>query len=207
MADEPSSDRSGSPTLPVPPEYPRHLVLTVRQRIGLPLLFAFPILALAGVFGPGRITTVARVAGAYVFVWACFRVVGKRELKAMTPFELVTLLFVAQLFSRTLTHQDYTFTNAVVGVTTLFALLFLTSVLSYRFRPVARVVQSGPTVLVQHARLLTRNLDQERVDTANVFAEMHKVGLTELDQVEWAILESDGTIALIPSSRIREGKL
>jgi uncharacterized membrane protein YcaP (DUF421 family) len=206
VADEPSSDRSGSATLPAPPRYPKHLLLTVRQRIGLPLLFAIPILTLAGVFGPGRTTTVARVAAAYVFVWGCFRLVGKRELKTMSPFELVTLLFVAQLFSRTLTHEDYTFTNAVVGVTTLFALLFLTSVLSYRFRPVARVLQSEPTILVQHGTLVIRHLDQERVDTTNLFAEMHKVGLTQLDQVEWAILESDGSIALIPSSRVKESQ-
>jgi uncharacterized membrane protein YcaP (DUF421 family) len=206
VADEPSRDRSGSATLPAPPRYPKHLLLTVRQRIGLPLLFAVPIVALAGVFGPGRITTVVRVAGAYVFVWGCFRLVGKRELKAMSPFELVTLLFVAQLFARTLTHEDYSFTNAIVGVTTLFALLFLTSVLSYRFRPVARVLQSEPTILAQHGTLVIRHLDEERVDTANLFAEMHKVGLSTLDQVEWAILESDGTIALIPSSRIREGE-
>ena len=48
--------------------------------------------------------TVIRVGVVYLFVWACFRVVGKRELTQLSPFELVTLLFIPQLFSRALTR-------------------------------------------------------------------------------------------------------
>ena len=143
--------------------------------------------------------TVARVAFVYALVWACFRMLGKRELTQMSPFELVTLLLVPQLFSRALTRQDYSMTNAVIAATTLFSLVFLTSVLSYRFRRVARIVQARPTVLVERSTLLEKNLDRERIAPEDIFSAMHKVGLERLEQVEWAILESDGRIALVPA--------
>ena len=76
--------------------------------------------------------TVVRVAIVYVFVWACFRVVGKRELTQLSPFELVTLLFIPQLFSRALTRQDYSMTNGIIGTSALFLLLYLTSAARYR---------------------------------------------------------------------------
>ena len=69
--------------------------------------------------------TVLRVAFVYILVWACFRVLGKRELTQMSPFELVLLLFIPQLFSRALTRQDYSLTNGIIGFCTLLVLLSL----------------------------------------------------------------------------------
>ncbi|GAC1476774.1 MAG: hypothetical protein NVS1B4_18240 [Gemmatimonadaceae bacterium] len=142
--------------------------------------------------------TVLRVVAVYVFVWACFRLLGKRELTQMSPFELVTLLFIPQLFSRALTRQDYSFTNGVIGATTLFALVFLTSAASYRSRRFKRIVQATPTVLVRHGTLIPEHLDRERIAPDDIFSAMHKGGLDRLEQVEWAILEGDGRIALVP---------
>jgi len=144
--------------------------------------------------------TVLRVIFVYVFVWACFRVIGKRELTQISPFELVTLLFIPQLFSRALTRQDYSMTNAVIGATTLFSLVFFTSALSYRSKRFARMVAAHPRILVQHGSFVEDSLNRERIAPTDIFSAMHKVGLERLDQVEWAILESDGKIALIPSS-------
>jgi len=144
--------------------------------------------------------TVFRVVFTFVFVWACFRVLGKRELTQMSPFELVTLLFIPQLFSRALTRQDYSMTNAVIGASTLFLLVFLTSAASYRNSRFARIVQAKPTVLVRHGQLVQEHLNRERIPAGDIFSAMHKAGLERLEQVEWAILEGDGKIALIPSA-------
>jgi uncharacterized membrane protein YcaP (DUF421 family) len=143
--------------------------------------------------------TVFRVVFVYALVWACFRVIGKRELTQMSPFELVTLLFIPQLFSRALTRQDYSMTNAVIGATTLVLLVFLTSALNYRVGAFARIVEARPTVLVRRGRLLEEHLNRERIAPEDLFSAMHKVGLSELSEVEWAILEGDGKIALVPS--------
>ena len=144
--------------------------------------------------------TVVRVIVVYVIVWACFRVVGKRELTQMTPFELVTLLFIPQLFSRAITRQDYSMTNALIGATTLFALVFLTSTLSYRFRRFRAVIEPQPTVLVTRGQFHRHFLDRERITSDDIFSAMHKAGIGELRDVEWAILEGDGKIAIVPRS-------
>jgi|SRR5689334_11035598 len=143
--------------------------------------------------------TVFRVVFVYALVWGCFRVLGKRELTQMSPFELVTLLFIPQLFSRALTRQDYSMTNAVIGATTLVLLVWLTSALNYRVGAFARIVQARPTVLVRRGLLLEEHLNRERIAPEDIFSAMHKVGLSALSEVEWAILEGDGKIALVPA--------
>jgi uncharacterized membrane protein YcaP (DUF421 family) len=142
--------------------------------------------------------TVIRVALAYLLLLVAFRVLGKRELRKMSAFELVTLLFIPQLFSRALTRQDYSFTNAMIGATTLLTLVWITSALSYRFKGVARVLQGEPAVLIAHGVLIPDAMDRERITAKELFSEMHSVGLTVLEQVQWAILETSGTITIVP---------
>jgi uncharacterized membrane protein YcaP (DUF421 family) len=146
--------------------------------------------------------TVIRVAIVFVFVWACFRVVGKRELTQLSPFELVTLLFIPQLFSRAITRQDYSMTNAVIAASTLFLLVFLTSVARYRSIRVAAIVQGVPTVLVHRGAVVQEHLDRERIALDDILASMRKVGMQRFEQVEWAILESDGKISIVPMGSI-----
>ncbi len=143
--------------------------------------------------------TVIRAIFAYILLWACFRVLGKRELSRMSPFELVTVIMIPQFFSRALTREDYSMTNAVIGATTLFVLVFVTSALSYRSRRVGRIVQARPTVLVERSTLIEEHLNRERIAAEDIFSAMHEAGLERLEQVEWAILESDGKISLIPA--------
>ncbi|HEY2065630.1 MAG TPA: YetF domain-containing protein [Gemmatimonadaceae bacterium] len=147
--------------------------------------------------------TVVRVAAAYLLLLIAFRVLGKRELRKMSAFELVTLLFIPQLFSRALTRQDYSFTNAVVGASTLLTLGWLSSAISYRFKGVARLLKGEPTVLVAHGALIPDAMDRERITAGELFSELHRVGLVELAQVRWAILETSGTITVIPTPDAR----
>jgi uncharacterized membrane protein YcaP (DUF421 family) len=141
--------------------------------------------------------TVVRVAIVYVFVWACFRVVGKRELSQLSPFEIVTLLFIPQLFSRALTRQDYSMTNGIIGASTLFLLLFLTSAARYRSTRVASIVQGTPRVLVHRGAVVHAHLDRERIALDDILSTMRKAGMQRFEDVEWAILEPDGKISIV----------
>jgi uncharacterized membrane protein YcaP (DUF421 family) len=144
--------------------------------------------------------TVIRIAFIYFFLMIALRVMGKRELSEMSPFELVTLLMVPEIFSTALARQDYSMTHATIGVATLFTLVFVTSLVTFRFKRVEQIVEGTPTILVHDGRLLEHNLKRERVTAEEVFAEMHQSGLEDLSQVQWAILEVDGKIAIISTS-------
>jgi uncharacterized membrane protein YcaP (DUF421 family) len=144
--------------------------------------------------------TVIRIAFIYFFLMIALRIMGKRELSEMSPFELVTLLMIPEIFSTALARQDYSMTHATIGVATLFTLVFVTSLLSFRFKRVEQIVEGTPTILVHDGRLIEQNLKRERVTAEEVFAEMHHSGLEDLSQVQWAILEVDGKIAIISTN-------
>lgn len=143
--------------------------------------------------------TVFRIAAVYFLLMVALRVMGKRELSEMSPFELVTLLMIPEIFSPALAREDYSMTHATIGVATLFTLVFLTSALTFRFSRAERVVEGKPTVLVHDGRFLERNMQRERVTPDEVLNEMHKNGIELLGDVRWAILEVDGKIAIVPA--------
>jgi uncharacterized membrane protein YcaP (DUF421 family) len=142
--------------------------------------------------------TVLRVFIVYIFVMVGLRMLGKREFGELAPFDLVVLLLIPEIVSQSLVREDFSLTNALVGVATLFSLVFLTGVLSYRFRRVGGMLVGTPAVLVRHGQLVPPNLDRERVRPDEILEAMHEVGLYQMDQVQWAILETDGRISIIP---------
>ena len=91
-------------------------------------------------------------------------------------------------------------TNGVIATSTLFVLLFLTSAARYRSARVAAIVQGVPTVLVHRGAVIQQSLDRERIALDDILSSMRKVGMQRFEEVEWAILEADGKISVVPAA-------
>ena len=143
--------------------------------------------------------TVLRIAIVYVFVFIGLRVMGKREFSQMAPMELVTLLLIPEIVAQSLVREDFSLTNALIGVSTLFVLVYLTSTLTHVSKRFEQVAESPPAVLAHHGRFVEEAINRERVTPEEIYGEMRKHGLERLEQVRWAVLESDGKISIVPA--------
>lgn len=141
--------------------------------------------------------TVIRVVVIYVAIMAGLRILGKREFGQLSPLELVTLLLIPEIVSPVLNRENASITNGLVGVTTIFALVFITSLLMHLSKRFETAVAGEPTVLVAHGKLNHERMNKERVTPDEIFAEMHMSGIDKIERVRWAILESDGKISII----------
>jgi uncharacterized membrane protein YcaP (DUF421 family) len=142
---------------------------------------------------------VVRVATIYLFLLFAMRGMGKREFAQLSAQEVILLLVISETLQQAMVGDDFSVTTAVVASATLMLCSFLTSIISYRFKKVGDLLESDPAVLVHKGKLNRRNMDIERVPADEIFAEMRRVGLERLDQVKWALLESDGKISVIPA--------
>jgi uncharacterized membrane protein YcaP (DUF421 family) len=142
--------------------------------------------------------TVTRVVFIYFFIMLGLRVLGKREFGQLSPLELVTLLLIPEIVAQGLVREDFSLTNAIVGISTLFALVFITSLVMQHSRRAEEFVTGKPTLLVYNGNFIPENMNKERITPDEIYTELHKTGLVKLAQVRWVILESDGKIAVIP---------
>jgi uncharacterized membrane protein YcaP (DUF421 family) len=182
---------------PQPPEMRRSVVRWLALGALLAAFAALPALASIGVFPSETRDSVLHVAVVFVTLMVAFRVMGKRELGRLSPFELVTLMLIPEVLSSTM-QGEAPLVTGLAGLSTILLLVLVISVLSHRFEGFQTVVESPPTVLVAHGKLVEANMNRERVAPDELFSEMHKQGMFRLAQVRWAVLESSGNITFVP---------
>jgi uncharacterized membrane protein YcaP (DUF421 family) len=146
---------------------------------------------------------VLRVAIIYAFLLVALRLMGKREFSQLSPTELVTLLIIPEMLTEALNLGESALTTSVIAVSTLLSLVFLTSVLAYRFPGFGKWTEGEPVMLVRDGTLISPALHRERVSPEEILSEMRKAGLERLEQVKWGVLEPDGKLSFIsrPSER------
>jgi uncharacterized membrane protein YcaP (DUF421 family) len=140
---------------------------------------------------------VLRAAFLYAFVIVVMRVIGRRELSSMTPFDLVLLIVLGDAIQQGLTQDDYSVTGAVLAVATIASLQVFTSYLSFRSSRARKVLEGEPLVVIDHGEIVQHNLKRERMTEDEVAEEMRQQQISSLDEVEWAIIESNGSISFI----------
>jgi uncharacterized membrane protein YcaP (DUF421 family) len=133
----------------------------------------------------------------YVFIVFLMRITGRRELSTLTPFDLVLLIVLGDAIQQGLTQDDYSVTGAIIAVSTLAVMQVVTSYVSYRFRPLRKILKGDPIILVENGKLLNQNLRRERLTADDVAEQMRAQQIAVFDEVKWAILESNGTISFI----------
>ncbi|VWX54491.1 DUF421 domain-containing protein [Novosphingobium sp. 9U] len=140
---------------------------------------------------------VVRASVMFIIVYVVLRLMGKRELGQLAPFELVTLIVTGDLIQQGVTHQDFSLTGATLAIVTFAAWSLTMSALAHRFPKVRGVLESPPLVLVRDGRFLGANMDKEGIDQDEFGAQLRLAGIASLDQVAWAILEPEGKISFI----------
>ena len=133
----------------------------------------------------------------FAFVSFIMRIVGRRELSSLGRIDLVLLVVLGDAIQQGLTQDDYSVTGAVVAVSALAIMQVTTSYISYRVKPFRKILKGEPIILIEGGKLLNQNLRRERITADDVAEEMRTQQIAAFDQVQWAILESNGTISFI----------
>jgi uncharacterized membrane protein YcaP (DUF421 family) len=142
---------------------------------------------------------VLRAVFVFAFVLLLTRVIGKRELSSLEPFDLVLLIVLGDALQQGLTQDDYSLTGAVLVVGTIAVLQVFVSWLSYRFPRARPVLEGEPLIIVQDGKVIERNLKRERLTVEEVAVQARLQQIPHLSDVRFAILEKNGAISFIKS--------
>jgi|FLYM01.1.fsa_nt_gi uncharacterized membrane protein YcaP (DUF421 family) len=107
--------------------------------------------------------TVIRVSVIFVFLLVALRIIGKRELGQLSPFDLLMIMLIPEIVSHGMIQDDFSITNALVGVSTLLTLVMANSFLSHRFKGFRKLVEGEPVLLYHQGQFLQRSMNLERI--------------------------------------------
>jgi uncharacterized membrane protein YcaP (DUF421 family) len=143
---------------------------------------------------------VLRAVVVFAFVLLLTRIVGKRELGSLQPFDLILLIVLGDALQQGLTQDDYSLTGAILVVGTIAVLQVCVSWLSYRFPRTRPILEGEPLVIVQDGKVIERNLKRERLTVEEITEAARKQQIAHLAEVRFAVLETDGEISFIKTS-------
>lgn len=141
---------------------------------------------------------ILRTAVIYVALVTGLRLFGKREVGQFTLFDLVLVLLIANAVQPAMTGPDSSLVGGLVIIVTLLILNFIVGWLRGHSRPFRRLVQPQPTIIGRDGRWLPTALRREGIDEEEAIAAVREHGIDAVDGVKLAVLETDGTISVVP---------
>jgi uncharacterized membrane protein YcaP (DUF421 family) len=140
---------------------------------------------------------VVRSVVVYVFLLAAFRLVGKRQVGQMTPFDLVVLLIISNIVQNALIGDDNSLGGGLLGATTILVVNALVAWMTFRSKRLRRVVEHTPTILVRHGQILWENLARERLSLSEFHAALRREGVVTVRGLRYVLLEHDGHLSVL----------
>jgi len=133
----------------------------------------------------------------FFFVYLLMRVIGRRELSSLAPFDLFLLVVLGDAIQQGLTQDDYSVLGAILAVSTFAVLQLFVSYSAFKFPRLRPVLEGEPTVIVQDGKPIEKNLKRERMTVDEVLEEARLQQISSLDEIQWAVLEPSGNISFI----------
>jgi uncharacterized membrane protein YcaP (DUF421 family) len=140
---------------------------------------------------------VIRAAVIFFFVFFVTRVVGRRELSELEPFDLILLVVVGDLVQQGITQSDDSVSGATIVLATVALMTVGLSYLSFRIPRLRPLLEGEPIVLVIDGTAIPQNLRRERITMDDLLGEARAQQLDSLEKVRFAVLETSGRISFL----------
>jgi uncharacterized membrane protein YcaP (DUF421 family) len=131
-------------------------------------------------------------------VYLLLRVVGRRELAQMEPFDFILLIVLGDAIQQGLTQDDYSVSGALITITSIAAIQVAVGYGAFRFKPLRTLLEGEPVVLVEDGSIIQKNLRRARIAPDELAEELRLSQLTSVDQAAWVVLETSGKLSIIP---------
>ena len=133
----------------------------------------------------------------YLFIIVAIRLFGKKELAQLTIIDLTFILLISNSVQNAMVGPDSTLTGGLVAATSLFVVNYLFKLLLYWFPGFSKIVQGSDLLLIYKGQINQNNLNKARITQNELLEAIREHGVSEIREVDLAVLETDGNISII----------
>jgi uncharacterized membrane protein YcaP (DUF421 family) len=139
----------------------------------------------------------------YTLVITVMRLMGKRQIGQLQPFELVVAIMISELASIPMGNTGIPLLQGVIPILTLLFAQIVVSILTIKSNVADKIISGKPTVVIQNGKINVTNLERELYTISDLVEQLRIKNIPSLEDVEFAILESSGNISFIPKTAKR----
>ena len=134
----------------------------------------------------------------YIFVLIAVRMMGKRELGQLQPFELVVFMMIADVASVPMQSFGLPILHGIIPILAILMSELIISYLNIKFPLFHKMISGKPAVLIEKGKINEKNLSKQKYSIDDLLEQIRVAGYSDIRDVDYAILEMSGEISIIP---------
>lgn len=143
------------------------------------------------------LNTFIRVIILYILVLIIMRLMGKREIGQMQPFELVIAIMIADLASIPMADIGIPLSNGIIPILALLLLQLLISIINVKSIKLRKFICGSPSILIYRGKIQEKTLKKEKITINELEERLRQNNVFSFGDVEYAILETSGQVTVI----------
>src|SRR5690554_2359308 len=147
--------------------------------------------------------TFARSVLLYILVVVTMRVMGKRQIGELEPYELAITIMIAELAAVPMQDRQIPLVNGFISIITLSFIQVCLSTLTLKFHWARHILDGSPSIVVRQGRIMEDEMRRARYNLNELLEQLRIKGFADLSDVEIAVLETSGELSVIPTSQSR----
>ncbi|MCX7746948.1 MAG: DUF421 domain-containing protein [Clostridia bacterium] len=145
----------------------------------------------------------ARTLILYILVIIIMRVMGKRQIGQLQPFELVVAIMISELAAVPMQNTGIPLVNGIIPIVTLLVAQIATSYVSLKSSKARAIICGKPAILIENGKIRQSELIGEMYTLNDLLEQLRIKGVPNIADVEFAVLETNGQLSVIPKSQKR----
>ncbi len=146
------------------------------------------------------ITVFIRSIILYIALLISLRIMGKGEIAEMNSFDLVITFLLAEVASIPMENNNIPLLYGIASITALVLMQAFISYFALKSRKVSTLLSGKPSILINKGKIDYKELKKERISIDEIFEQLRIQGYFNINDVQYAILETDGNLSVVPST-------
>jgi uncharacterized membrane protein YcaP (DUF421 family) len=144
----------------------------------------------------GQLTTELIVGFLALFILT--KILGKTQISQITPFDFISSIFLGELVGNAMYDDETSIFVILYAILIWGSLVYLIEVISQKFKGTRKVLEGAPTIVIRKGLLDRDQLKKSKLDINQLQNLVRQKGYFSLREVEYAILETNGTLSILP---------
>lgn len=145
-------------------------------------------------------TCVVRTLIIYILLVLAMRLTGKRQIGELEISELVSTIIISEIASNPIANHETPLSFAVIPIMLIISLEVIISFLATRSNIMKKIFVGSPSVLIRRGEIQPKELAKARISLEELLCQLRENGMNTIEDVNYAILESDGMLSVIPKA-------
>ncbi len=134
----------------------------------------------------------------YLFIFIIYRIMGKREVGQLSITDLIVSLLIAELTVISIENYNDSILYSLIPIVILVLLECILAYLSLKKPKLRLFLEGNPSLIIKHGKINYNEMLKQRYNLDDLLVQLRDKGYRSIDEVEYAVLESSGTLSVFP---------